>query len=363
MDHEHVCKTCHITFINKKKSSQYCCHQCYANRFGTVTNTCVICGQQFNVAYRFRATKTCGPGCRSKLASQISTKRPETHSTCEACGKRYKITHNDSHYCSYQCFLTTRKTRQPDVTKQCENCGKQFVVPFTKMGQRFCSNRCIPRVGNFAPGERNPNFGKPSWNHGLTKYTDDRVKRLGDKISVQRKEQFANGTLSHKGIKNPNLGKKPPSFPRDNYSKAAVHRLTRRNPINSRYITGVYDGVKSQGSVAFRSSWELAAMMWWERQENIDSYRYECMTLTLSDGRRTIPDFVVYYTNGDRILYEIKPSALQIVSPTKEKLDMTRQLANELGLRYELLGDAEIHKMIKELGDEFVEQVSRYKRQ
>lgn len=40
-------------------------------------------------------------------------------------------------------------------------------------------------------GEKNPMYGKKSWNNGLTKETDDRVKKCSEKLKGQKKEKLS----------------------------------------------------------------------------------------------------------------------------------------------------------------------------
>jgi len=73
--------------------------------------------------------------------------------------------------------------KQEPIYKTCEKCGIIFKIkPCMKGRTRFCSNNCYGQSLK----------GKPSWNKGLSKYTDERVKRLslnlkpGGKVSKHK---------------------------------------------------------------------------------------------------------------------------------------------------------------------------------
>jgi very-short-patch-repair endonuclease len=50
-------------------------------------------------------------------------------------------------------------------------------------------------------GKKNGMYGKNSWNAGLSKYTDKRLKKLGEKSSITKKEQWKNMNQKEKGKK------------------------------------------------------------------------------------------------------------------------------------------------------------------
>lgn len=52
-------------------------------------------------------------------------------------------------------------------------------------------------------------------------------------------------------------------------------------------------------------------MMWWDKSHDVVSYEYEPFVFVLDNEKRTIPDFLVNYTDGHSEIIEIKPTALQ----------------------------------------------------
>jgi len=281
---------------------------------------------------------------------------------CEVCCKEFEVIASrvsSARYCSYDpCFLSTRKTRQPDVTKTCEFCGCEFTVSFVRKEQRFCGKRCSnsgPNNGMF--GKPGSMLGRTAWNRGLTAKTDERLAGLGAKVSESLKERFQAGASTHRGANNPNFGHTSDTLTkeqRDNYSRAAVKRvLDGVSGYKTGHVTGTHCSPKATLPVKFKSSWELVAMMHWDRSNDVLSYEYEPNVIVLSDGRRTIPDFLVRYVDGQEVIVEIKPTAIQALPEVSKKLDLTKQALAAAGAKYVVLGNVEIDAMKREIGEDF----------
>lgn len=172
------------------------------------------------------------------------------------------------------------------------------------------------------------------------------------------------GQCSHVGNRNPNYGNTSDTLTpekRRKFSEAAIKRvLAGVSGYKTGHVTGIYECKKSNSPVHFKSSWELAAMMWWDTQDAIKSYEYEPLILQLSDGRAAIPDFRVIYVDGITKFFEIKPTAIQQLESVKTKLNMIRDELCIKGFEYVLLGNAEIRTMIVEVGDKFNDALKRY---
>jgi hypothetical protein len=366
MDHV-ICDFCgeDFPFNPRKPTKKFCNEKCYhSSKNRTVELICEFCNGKFSEPYRFRSKKTCSRECFSSLMKSRSVGLKKN---CGACGKEFDVSPKSSEtakYCSYECFLSTRKTRQPNVILKCESCEKEFEVSF-KRQRRFCTKSCA------LTGENNPRYGKPgtltgkkSWNNGLTSKSDHRLEKIGKKISEIAKEQFMLGLRSNKGDRNPNYGKTPESRTpqqKENYSIAATKRIqTGISGYKTQHITGYYKGQKSTNQIRFKSSWELIAMIWWDKSDDVISYEYEPMTFKLITGKRTIPDFLVHFKNGEKIFFEIKPTAIQNI--ISERLQIIKETLKNQGLQYKLLGNHDIDNMKKELGLEYVEnEINSYR--
>jgi len=367
MVHSYVCNHCGVVFNTRKNNKKFCKKECYyASKDRSVINTCAACNSNFTVAYRFRTQKTCNFKCAGRLAASNHSRETKNCLVCQTPFKVIQSRKEKSKYCSYDCYLSTRKTRQPDVEKLCEFCGNKFVVKFTRSNKRFCNKICSNS------GENNGMFGKPgsmtgkqSWNHGLTVETDERVAALGKKISIRSKSQFKTGVRSNRGDKNPNYGNTSDTLTpekRKHFSEAAVNRiLSGVSGYKTGHLNGEFIGEKTSSIVKFKSSWELAAMMMWETDDNVVSYEYEPRVVVLPDHRRAIPDFYVTYKNSESEFIEIKPTMIQQLPVVKEKLEQIRIQLNNEGVRYTLIGNDEIKRYTNLLGDDFLNAVERYK--
>lgn len=361
------CLTCKNEFQTHKKHKQYCSQKCYGARFGKVKKNCVICQNEFEVAYRFRGTLTCGRECLGKRLSEQFRERFEL--CCLNCNCKFEVVRNaleSAKYCSTKCFYEHKYNRVSSIlVKECEACNEEFVVKFIRRNKRFCSKKCA------VSGERNGMFGKPgtmlgkpAWSRGLTAKTDERLKALGEKISITLKEGFASGRLSHVGENNPNFGYTKDVISaekRANFSRAAIERILRGVAgYKTGHLSGYYDG--KFGRVRFKSSWELAAMMYWDACDDVLMYTYEPTVLVLADGRHALPNFYIVFRDEKLSgFYEIKPTPIQELDEVKTKLDLVRSALAEKNFQYFLLGNKEIDKMKKELGDAFTNAVHEYK--
>ena len=96
------------------------------------------------------------------------------------------------------------------ITKTCLTCGKEFkVILRRKNTAKFCSRKCIRNTwskgtkGLFKPNSGSFKKGNKSWNEGLTKKNDDRLKNCGNNISKAKK-----GCVSwNKGLKCPQISR------------------------------------------------------------------------------------------------------------------------------------------------------------
>lgn len=364
-----ICNNCGISF-ESRKSSKYCSNECYKQkRKVTVTISCLNCQMQFEQPYRFRNQKYCSIACFNTKTKRHARK----NLSCLCCNNEFEIRETQVYqqkYCSYDCFLKKEYQRESAfVVKQCINCGTEFTKKFTKRKAKFCSQKCA------TSGKFNGMFGKTfkfpegrhAWNIGKTKLNDDRLLQLGHKISKIMKYKFFNGELSNKGENNPMFGRTADTMSDENlknYSIAATSRIIRGVSGNFKQnLSGYYTSTKNKTKMRFRSSWELAAMMFFDHDENVIDYSYEKEIIALSETQRTIPDFEVLTKDGEMIVYEVKPTAMQNLDKIKKKLDLTRNIIENSGRKYVLIGDKEINAIKNILGQKFITEVEKYENQ
>ena len=277
------CSYCGSLITTGRNSKKFCTQDCYnRSKDRTVTLTCEICEGQFTKPYRHRSAKTCSRECFLKLNG--IRKRTSVKKQCEACGTRFDVnlsSKDQTRFCSYDCYLSTCKTRLPPVEKICECCEKKFTVTAGKAeGRRFCSKSCS------SSGENNAMFGmpgsmtgRPAWSRGLTKETDPRVRKMGEKISVVIADKLVNGEWKHIGFKG------------ELYS----------SPKNGNM------------EVYLRSSYESRYARALDNSSDVVSWEHEPFRIPyLLEGsiHNYVPDFLVVRANGSRVLVEVKPKTL-----------------------------------------------------
>jgi len=225
------CKTQRV----KKKGKKYCSVDCYRQEkrkvFPKVEKICEWCVKQFSVAWRFRAARFCSKSC-----SNSATKRNRIQKICFWCKKEFetiKSNENITKFCSIECFHYSLRLGEEAVVKlTCKNCKKEFEKSYSNRDRIFCSKKCA-NSGEFnamyhITKENHPTYGRRPWIYGLTARTDDKVKKMGEKISRVLKQRFNDGLSTHVGVSNPNFGKTRDDRTieqLENYSKAAIKRV------------------------------------------------------------------------------------------------------------------------------------------
>lgn len=356
------CVKCGVQFSTKKKTKRFCSVKCSSAQFDPVTLTCETCKKQFTVPYRHRGLKTCGRKCMGIRSSKLHN--TDVIVCCFVCGTNYTVpiaARNTNKYCSYDCFNSTTEAAQPDILKICETCNVEFSVSATKSEQRFCCKSCaFTGENNAAFGKPSHFAGKPAWNRGLTVETDERLRLLGEKISVLSKEQFRTGVRDHKGENNPMFNHVTTEEQRQNHSKAAIKRvLDGFSGYKTGHLIGEYVSNKTGKMMKFKSSWELAVMMSFDENDKICWYEYEPDIIKLKNHRHAIPDFFVV-TDECRFYLEIKPTQIQMMKTVTEKLSLVKEAIAELGYEYQVWGDDEIKLLVTELGEKYSNAINNY---
>lgn len=309
-----TCAHCGKEFEADKKDKKYCSQSCYfASKDKTVTITCEHCGKSFTKPYRHRNTKTCSRECFSALMSKI-VDTSETKK-CEACGADFSVQKGSlekTRFCSYDCFLSTRKSRQPPVTLKCEECGCEFTVPFSRSEERrFCTKSCaLSGENNHMFGKHVCYFGEP-WTKGLTKHTDERLKKIGENLSVIIADKIVKGEWRHTGFKGEH-----------------------------------YAGVKNGGVETYlRSSYESTYARILDADDNVASWTHEPFRIPyFFDGsvHNYVPDFSVCLSDGSRVLVEVKPASLAEKPVNVAKREAAEKWCETNGFVYKTVSEEDL---------------------
>lgn len=313
MNHQYTCLTCGNPFESPKKNKKYCSHKCYSERYGEVTNECVICHAPFTVSYRFRGKQTCSDECHSKNMSLKLTTR-ETKK-CLHCGSDFEVVQSYKQrgkYCSLDCFYRHKYGKESDVVSlTCEGCGQKFERPFAGRKAKFCSRECSNTgIHNGMYGKPGPMLGKHAWNYGKTAKDDPRLAAMGEKISTIIADKIVNGERNHQ----------------------------------SGYVGEHFFSKKNNKEFYLRSSYESRYARMLEDDDDVVSYEHEPFRIPyLLDGsmHNYIPDFFVVRLRGKRQLIEVKPKMF-VGGVNAMKFQAARQWCQLNGVDYCIITEDEI---------------------
>lgn len=204
---------------------------------------------------------------------------------CLACGNDFDVPKGSvdkTKFCSYDCFLSTRKTRQPPTVIICKNCKKEFSVNAGRSKTRqFCGKSCA-NSGEFNVqyDKRGKKTGRAPWSKGLSAKTDERLRKASEKISIIISDKIINGEWKH------NTGFKGEHF----------------------------IGKKNEGKeVYLRSSYESKYARMLDIDDNVCSWEHEPLRIPYffnGSIHNYVPDFLVKKLDGSVVLVEVKPNML-----------------------------------------------------
>jgi hypothetical protein len=107
---------------------------------------------------------------------------------------------------------------------------------------------------------------------------------------------------------------------------------------------GEFFASKAQRLIPYRSSWELRAIEMLEADPTVESFRFEPMRIPYlygirEDGseqkRHYIPDFIVTYSDGRRVMVEVKPHCYVDTAVNRAKAEAAREYCSEVGASFE----------------------------
>lgn len=223
---------------------------------------------------------TCSGLRHSKLTNKREVKQ------CLSCNNDFEVVQSYKEfgkYCSSNCFYKHKYNRESKIIiLRCEACGKDYEKKFIHRKSRFCSKVCA------TSGDKNSQFGLgkeqarnkvPRWHIGKTKETDERLRRLGEKISVIIADKIVKGEWKHIGFKGEH-----------------------------------YTGLKNGGVVSYlRSSYESIFARILDSDDNVVSWNHEPFRIPyLFEGsvHNYVPDFYVKLADGTNVIVEVKPEVL-----------------------------------------------------
>lgn len=123
------CPICKKQFLaNPAVATKFCSRKCWNKDLETkrIKKVCPACGKQFEVPHSYaKRFNYCSKKCRFSQAN---------YTNCLRCGKTFRISRKDRHFCSEIC-------RRPPIIVKCLSCGKAFRKTPTSL-RLFCDRHC-----------------------------------------------------------------------------------------------------------------------------------------------------------------------------------------------------------------------------
>lgn len=112
----------------------------------TITQPCVVCGNEFSNTGKQKRRKTCSPACGHVLTAKA--RESKVSRLCKTCGSPFDVVpSNPTPYCSSKCGHGRN-----DTYRDCEVCGIPFRTPPSQMHVRTCSVECGLKIRHIPHG-------------------------------------------------------------------------------------------------------------------------------------------------------------------------------------------------------------------
>lgn len=261
---------------------------------------------------------------------------------CGCCNLDFKPRREKQKYCSRICGQCEKKQIKIEVNCEFSGCANNFIkLPNSK--KRFCSRLCQVEWQKFSQlGEKNGNFGnrKP----GMFKHTDEAKKKIKEKVkdSWGKKERLGKHLIffERHRLSNGSMDWHTKEF-RENISLKNIERLIKEseNERNGNHKRGFILNITTNENEFYHSSWEQKRMielnkdekvMFWTKKHKI-SIKYNFGGLK----RNYLPDFLILYKDGKKVLEEIKGLILE-EERIKAQIQETIKFCKENNLKYEM---------------------------
>jgi hypothetical protein len=125
---------------------------------------------------------------------------------------------------------------------------------------------------------------------------------------------------------------------------------TRRRSKKGHYHRGIHKSPKA-GIIKYRSGWELSFCHWLDSNLEVLEYSYECLKIPYTSNRRTgkvrtyIPDFLVTFIDGRKVIYEVKPKK-KVSQPTNVKKFMAvREYCERNQMTFSVITEIELKSL------------------
>ena len=360
------CDICGETFEKKrfdrelKYETHRCSRACYLeeNRQKKtsllVDHTCEWCGKTEKILPSNKRRF-----CSHKCHGAWTTAQSLDEYVCEECGETFaysKETKIRRRFCSQRCWYDHKSRTERKLTT-CEQCGEEFEQ--IKAGaHKFCSVECYgnhrrdnPKLYGCTAEDYQRLMNSPAarekWQVSMEQLWDDwktgkrqhpfvgrhHTQSTKDKISRHHIE-----TECVSGEKNGMFGRNHTPEAREKMSIAQTEMILNgtRKPYGRNFHKAGMLVTTKGGEIYYRSSWEEAFAVWCDKNDDILTFSHEPFVIaywdSINNKRRYVPDFLVEYTSGRTVLYEIKPAAFVNSQASQLKATAARKHCEESGI-------------------------------
>lgn len=251
--------------------------------------------------------------------------------SCALCGVMFLPIRESSRFCSISCSNIARA--KPPVKRSCAICKVDFSTKSKK--QICCSRKCGRALSEttidkaaFRAAISAGKTGKP---HAGVPHSEKTKLILSEKTKIRMRNPETN----------PFFGKKRTAESREKQSRTRLERIIS-GEYTGWFKRGTFESVKG-GLVNFRSSREENLAQSLDDDVSVVSFQHEPLSIPYyrTEGGRKhlryyIPDFLVTYFDGRKVLFEVKPQCFVDADINLAKFSAAREFCKRKGWEFQV---------------------------
>ena len=127
----------------------------------------------------------------------------------------------------------------------------------------------------------------------------------------------------------------------------------RKRRRKRKYKTGIHRSLKASKPIKYRSGWEKSVCIYLDCDPNVISYEYEAIAIPYISNKQTgkvrryYPDFLVHYSDGKKIMVEVKRTDKLLDPKVMKKTEAGKLWCQQHGVVFELWTNLLIEKIKK----------------
>lgn len=330
---EKSCIVCGTSFLSKSNRSLYCSDQCSSKQQyvrnkmqGKFKCICPICDENFTSTKA--STVYCSIACANKkthLAGMLKLNYIPIEKKCPCC-KNLFVGKKMNKYCSIPCRNKMKWQRQPKICLTCKGCFQIFESKNSEAS--FCSDTCAKKnMHSSMPPEQ-----KEQWRSKIG--TSNSGKKRSEEQKQKYKEMFS-------GKGNPRWQAVVSKETKEKISNGLREYFKFENgpPKLYGFKKGIYLSTKTNHSCIFRSSWEEKAFISLDQNFNVLDWISEPFSIPYlfeDITKNYIPDLLITYKDGRKLLVEIKPECFISHPINQAKFQAAKEYCEAHGMQFEL---------------------------